>query len=332
MKTEPEIPVLSAKLKQFSERKDEYQVIFIGSSRIYRHIIPSKFDQFMASQGYPIQSYNFGVSGMTVPETHFVLKKILAMKPQNLEFVFLELDDLNLIIAEKNRRSERVIYWHTWEHTLWIYQLLWLNILNEKRLIFHNLKKIHSHTVPLLYNLINFGQGDHWIQWILLPTEGVDTTLDPGGDTFYGTPGIDGYLALNDEPAPNFQRRHQEFLENLDTYHKKVRSITRTSNQPATPQSDQVKAIEDLIKVVRDSGATPVFIITPVLEKETHLIAAQTRGYVPLLFAFNDPIEFPILYDANQRFDIDHLNHEGATEFSKLLAEKFSNYLDGETN
>ncbi|MEB3883316.1 hypothetical protein [Lyngbya sp. CCY1209] len=332
MTTEPEIPVVSAKLNQFSEKKDEYQAIFIGSSRIYRHIVPSQFDRLMASQGYPIQSYNFGVSGMTVPETHFVLQQILAMTPQNLEFVFLELYDVNLLIDDQNLRTERVIYWHTWEHTLWIYQLLWLNVLNEKRNIVLNLKKIYSHTLPLLYNLTNLGQGDRWIRRILPPTEGVDTTLNPRGDTAYGTPGIDGYLALDDEPGPNFQKRHQEFLENLDTYHEKVQSITPTPERRAAPTSDQLKAIEDLIKTVRDSGATPVFIITPVLEKETHLIAAHTRGYIPLLFAFNDPIEFPTLYDENKRFDLDHLNHGGATEFSKLLAERFSNYLDGEKN
>ncbi|MGK7894863.1 MAG: hypothetical protein AB4372_14915, partial [Xenococcus sp. (in: cyanobacteria)] len=48
----PEIPVVSYKLEKFSEKKDEYNTIFIGSSRIYRHVVPSQFDNLMKSRGY----------------------------------------------------------------------------------------------------------------------------------------------------------------------------------------------------------------------------------------------------------------------------------------
>jgi hypothetical protein len=324
----PEIPVVSSKLENFSEKKDEYNTIFIGSSRIYRHIVPSKFDNLMQSRGRNIKSYNFGVYAMHVPETYFLLKKILAMKPKSLEFVFIELYDINLNLARDNLRTNRVIYWHTWAHTLWLYDL----ILDSDRPLLRKLNLLRLHTIPLAYNLANVGKGDRLIQSILNPADSENTTFDPGRNRVFQNPGLDGYLSIDEETDIVFKNRRQDFLANLDIYRQKVESIPVPVDQVETLKPYQLEVIKELIQLVKDSGATPIFVITPVLEKEAHLLAANTKGDVPILFSFNDPIEYPSLYDPELRFDIAHLKDRGAQEFTKLLSEKFSEYLDREKN
>lgn len=320
----PEIAVVSSKLENFSEKKNEYNTIFIGSSRIYRHIVPSKFDNLVESQGHNIKSYNFGVPGMQVPETYFLLKKILAMKPKNLEFVFIELYDVNLSVARENLRTNRVIYWHTWEHTLWLYDL----ILDSDRRLLRKLNLLRLHTIPLAYNLANVGKGDRLIQWILNPEDEENTTFDPGSNKVFKNPGLDGYLPIEEETDIVFKNRRQDFLANLDTYRQKVELISLPVDEVEALKPDQLEVIKKLIQLVKDSSATPIFIITPVLEKEAHLLAANTKGDVPILFSFNDPTEYPSLYDPEYRLDIGHLKDKGAREFTKLLSEKFSEYLE----
>lgn len=324
----PKIPVVSSKLEKFAENKDDYNTIFIGSSRIYRHIVPSQFDKLMESRGHKIESYNFGVYAMHVPETYFLLKKILAMKPKNLEFVFIELYDVNLGLDRENLRTNRVIYWHTWEHTLWLYDL----ILDSDRPLLRKLNLLGLHTVPLTYNLANVGKGDRLIRSILNSEDEENTTFDPGRNRIFKNPGLDGYLSIDEETDIVFKNRRQNFLANLDTYREKVESIDLPINGVKTLKPYQLQVIEELIQVVKDSGATPIFLITPVLEKEAHLIAASNQGYVPILFSFNDPMKFPSLYDPELRFDIAHLKDRGAKEFTKLLSEKFSEYLDKDKN
>lgn len=324
----PEIPVVSYKLEKFSEKKDEYNTIFIGSSRIYRHIVPSKFDNLMKSRGHNIKSYNFGVYAMRALETYFLLKQIMAMKPKNLEFVFIELYDVNLSVASDNLRTNRVKYWHTWEHTLWIYDL----ILDSDSDFLRKLNLLGLHTIPLSYNLANVGKGDRLIQSILNPVDEENTTLDIGRNRVFKNPGLEGYLSLDEETDVFFKNRRQDFLANLDTYRQKVESIQVPVDKVETIKPYQLAVIKELMQLVKDSGATPIFILTPVLEKEPHLLAANTKGYLPILFSFNDPIKYPSLYAAEYRFDTAHLTDRGAKEFTKLLSEKFSEYLEPEKN
>lgn len=98
----PEIPLVTSRLENFAKNKDKYNAVFIGSSRIYRHIVPSEFDKLMERRGKEIKSYNFGIYSMRSLESYFFLKKILAMEPKNLEYVFIELENIALNIPNEN--------------------------------------------------------------------------------------------------------------------------------------------------------------------------------------------------------------------------------------
>ena len=42
----------------------------------------------------PTHSFNFGIGGMYLPETAYLLEQILNLKPRNLRWVFIEYDEM----------------------------------------------------------------------------------------------------------------------------------------------------------------------------------------------------------------------------------------------
>ena len=66
----PSLPEgVAEKLSFFAEHKDEFDTIFLGSSRFYYAISPKNFDRLTRENGAPTRSFNFGIDGMNPPET-----------------------------------------------------------------------------------------------------------------------------------------------------------------------------------------------------------------------------------------------------------------------
>lgn len=354
----PEIPVVTPKLTTFAATKQNYNTIFIGSSRTYRHIIPSIFDAELQRRGYNITSYNFGIYAMQLPETYFLLQKILAMKPPGLQYVFIDIDSVNLDIPKENRRTDRVISWHGWQQMPEIYRL----IANQNQNWRQKKQLIQLHATPFLSNIGNLGQADRICKGTATSISGVGQnilmmpcpyiaavtkSLNPSSDTGYKKPGADGYLSLDDEDDIMFIERRQEYLAKLDKYQAQVATLAEAlKNQAAQPNTSvqpeksasetrslnrrlkpyEADIIQKLVKAVTDAGATPIFFIHPVLKQEAHLIEAHQKGYIPILLPFNQPAKFPALYDPDKRYDWYHLNHQGAEQFTQLLADEFASY------
>ena len=113
----PQIDGVSQKLRFFAAHKDEFDTLFIGSSRIYFQISPAIFDGVMRESGSPMRSFNFGIGGMHLPESAYVLEQVLNTKPRNLRWVFIELGELQTKWPHEAAGSRRALYWHDWRRT-----------------------------------------------------------------------------------------------------------------------------------------------------------------------------------------------------------------------
>ncbi len=326
----PEIPIISEKFRKFEEHKNDYNTLFFGSSRIYRHIIPRVFDQRMASQGYDIKSYNLGVSGMNFAETYFFLQKILETKPMNVKWVFIESPDFDWNIADENLKTDRVIYWHTLEHTLWIYKF----ILESDVPLTRKLFLIREHTIPLIYHIFNISQADPLIRNFIFSQPDENPYLIRERDRRdYSSPGEDGYLALDDEDPTytQFAQRNQDYLSNLESYQKKVLKLIenqKNSNHRTFLKPLELRTIKEITQLIIKMDAQPILILSPILSNQIQLVIASQGGQISPLISFNDPIKYPELYDPKNRFDSDHLNKTGAQKITKLLADQFATYLN----
>src|SRR5438552_18926246 len=84
----PMIPKgVAAKLKYFSEHKDEFDTVIVGTSQLYYSVSPKIFDATTRENGLPTRSFNFGIDGMHPPENFYVLDQILKTKPKNLKSI-----------------------------------------------------------------------------------------------------------------------------------------------------------------------------------------------------------------------------------------------------
>ena len=106
---------VSQKFRFFAAHKDEFDTLFIGSSRVYFQISPAIFDRVTRESGMPTHSFNFGIGGMYLPETAYLLEQILNLKPRNLRWVFIEYDELQTKWSPENQTSRRALYWADWK-------------------------------------------------------------------------------------------------------------------------------------------------------------------------------------------------------------------------
>ena len=79
----PRMEEVSEKLAYFTRHKDEFDTLFIGSSRIYHGIAPQVFDATLKARGIATTSLNLGIDGMSMPESSCFLEKILEQNPRD---------------------------------------------------------------------------------------------------------------------------------------------------------------------------------------------------------------------------------------------------------
>ena len=80
---------ISPKVHRFTEKKDDVDIIFVGSSRIYHGIEPKVFDQTLDASGHQWRSFNAAMDGMTTAEGFAVLRRLVALHRLTLRCYFL---------------------------------------------------------------------------------------------------------------------------------------------------------------------------------------------------------------------------------------------------
>ena len=311
----PYMPLVSEKLEVFDLHKDEYDAIFIGSSRIYRQVSPSLFDRVMRDRGHNIHSFNFGLFGMKLPETYFWLAHVLSKHPQKLQWVFIEANLNNAYEPLANARTNRVMYWHTFPQTLATLKY----VFAAKDTLPRKAITACSHLLPFLYQTLNIG--------VFSSSASPYPNLNKASaseryNAFLGQQ-MDGYKPLDEETATAYLNPRKDFLDNLEKYKANVDSFQEQSKKQHSIDSGSKELIGKFSAIVQQFGAAPIFVIPPKLENEATVTELYSKRFINQLLAFNSPRKYPTLYEPGYRFDEKHLNDSGAKVFTRLLAAEF---------
>jgi hypothetical protein len=310
----PELPhVVREKAAYLSKHGDDYDAIFLGSSRIQNHVMIGQFDQYMAAAGMPMKSFNFGISGMHSPEDEYVLDVILARPHARLGWIFVEADFLQTEVQTDQSGTLRGLYWHDWPRFLLLCQCL--SIAREKGFrrsmkdAFSRWSDFLDHAHLFGQKCTNTGRGGQVLGKWLFQTPTAPMDWDSLGK------GRDGW-----EPAiakeKNVADRHSGRLRGI----LKERIVTPPSRD-ATDDGSQMALASLLEKIVR-SGARPVILIPPRARESYFYPAPQLARRFPVIDLCN-PAKFPDLYREDLRVDLSHLNEAGAEIFTRLTAEQF---------
>ena len=296
---------VAAKLKYFSEHKDEFDTVIVGTSALYYSLSPEIFDGVTRENGIPTRTFNFGIDGMHPPENFYVLDQILKTKPKNLKWVLLELGEVRArwfpILG-----TQRAVYWHDWPRT-WVTLKQALNPRGNANW-FIQITRLWVARRDLASNLALFGKQFTNAGRLadLLPAAEQERFAD--ADRELG-PNRDGYRFAGDAMSAE---RAVSFKESLA---QEMSAARPKILDPATQQGYREAAAK-----IRAAGAKPIFVVAPVIfQKPLQFSQAPPAPIV----AFNDAAKYPEFYDVKVRIDDAHLTREGAQKFALALGAEF---------
>ncbi len=311
----PHLPVLSEKRAHFVAHADEYDAVFIGSSRVYRGFVPKVFDAVLRERGVPMRSFNFAMEAVWPPESLYRVREFLRLRSR-VRWVFIELLPVNPRLTPENARTLRSIYWHDWRHTV----LAWREIASqdaftagEKRawfalhaeLFFRRLARISGAATAL----------EPWLR---------PESLKAARKEFaFNTPWIDAEGFVPEPATPMAPETAAAFRQQAAGYARDLTPVPLPGHLHAE--------LRDLVAAVRAAGAVPIFVITPSTTRAENFADLRAQGIDADLISFKDASKFPALYDPDLHFDGPHLNERGANEFSRLLAQEFAGLLGRES-
>jgi hypothetical protein len=309
---------VSQKFRFFAAHKDEFDTLFIGSSRIYFQISPAIFDRVTRESGLPTHSFNFGIGGMYLPETGYLLEQILKLKPQKLRWVFIEYDELQTKWSPENQTSRRALYWADLKRVSLLLRKLtdagtdpvWLpNAAKLRDIVLRQDDEKNTRSLLTFYvtqferNYTNVARAADVLDYFF----SRDTTERRAS---YLGAASDGYVPRAGEMSPSQTVAYERGL---------AATMAQRSTRPLSPYT--VAAYRQCATEVRDLGATPIFLITPSTTQIN--IATESSALPGVVMAFNKPRTYPNLYRTDVRRDGQHLTKSGADEFTRLVAANF---------
>jgi hypothetical protein len=310
----PELPhVVREKVAYLSEHGNEYDAIFLGSSRIQNHVMAERFDQYAAAMGRPMKSFNFGISAMHSPEDQFVLDRILAQPHAKLRWVFVEIDFLETSVRTDESGTLRGLYWHDWPRFRLLCQAL--AVAREKgvkrniRDAFERWGDFLDHGRLFCQRASNTGRGENSLaRWLFrIPPPSMDwECLGKARDGWM--PAIEAARDIQDQRSGRLRTILNE------------RIVAPPSKDIADAGSQDVLACL-LGKIVR-AGAQPIIVIPPRSRESYYYPRPDIAARFPVI-DLCDPARYPDLYREDLRVNLSHFNAAGAEVFTHILAEQF---------
>jgi hypothetical protein len=295
----PEVPGIAPKWNYFQQRREQFNVVFLGSSRFFHQIIPAQFDAAVAAAGGPAtRSFNFAYDGMWPPESYYLVRQILATRPPQLKWLVIDLMDINAQLDSRNNSTMRMTYWHDAQHTWMALREVFAS--RQRWSIRQGLLLQHSRL--WLTRVTQLGRG----------SDLLGERLNPRGPRKkpYSWTAHEGF-----EVGPERQMEgaaREEFERTVAGLRKGLRRF------PVRPLFRD--ALTDLIADVRAAGVEPIFVIAPTINPRENFVDLPSGA--PLV-ALNDPVEYPELFASEFHYDPWHLNGAGAIRFTDLLAKRF---------
>lgn len=296
----------------FAQHSAEFNTIFIGSSRVNRQIDPMLFDEVTAAHGEKTRSYNLGIDGMFAFEDSFFAERIFAARPLKLRYVFLEPAIYLPSHAERFPDTARGIYWHDLKRTSLVVQEL-LDIPKPSGKKRGKWKKFWTRLPAkwpsLSVHLIAFGKRA--------------TNLGRGSlllsDAFFpvGTSIVQSETSTGFDPFKMNDTSEQPAL--LRTFDEDLAKVMVSPAKPSAYSPEARRNLSLIMKLIRNSGATPIFLISPSPSPLTYYPPKEGTA----LLDFSDPRRWPNLYLRDERHDVAHFNASGAERYTKTLAEEW---------
>jgi hypothetical protein len=293
----PVVTLREAKLAAFDQERDQYRLLFLGTSIVHRQIIPELFDRELSARGVAMRSFNLGLMGADAGEVYQVLEQVLRRPPARL--AYLVIDGRMAEPNPENLDTWRYLSWHTPSATAADIRSLWRSDLSPGP----KLAAVGSDVQAFARMMLLVGGA--WRLW---------RNANPAAFV-----GPRGYYPL--DWYPNGAPLHQRFLSSLDAYREHLARIAAVPPIPDASSYSRV-VLAAMLDLARRHGLRVVVILAP-LPEPARLFAVDAPTV-----SFRDQRQYPQLYAVENHFDELHLNARGAQVYTRLVAERLLPLLD----
>lgn len=322
----PEGVGLRAKLEYFREYKDEFDVLFIGSSRIVRGVDNALVDAKLAERGIEVRSFNLAVGGMRTFEQDHILHEVLRMEPARLRWIFFEGGPVGMGVRKDhifrsppNLNTDRGVAWHTGRETY--------NVLGSlARLPLPTGEKIRQallHLELMSSRYTNYGKGEKLIQEL---RESAQTRREREAKRDAILAG-QGYQGLEEATGREVSEELLAFREDPAPFEERMAAIAAENELPVDKEHLFLEVYEEQLRAAAERGIELVYLIPPGYEGTPERLMLHQSGVIPKLLNFNDPARYPELFRLDHRFDKGHMNRRGAVLLSGLIADELAELM-----
>ena len=306
-----DIPALDRKLKDIKQQKSRFDFVFLGSSRIYRGIDAIEIDQEAGKRGCDINTYNFGIAGLSILEQKYVLDR-LHESGVGIDSIYIEPYSVPIRDTD-NFFSDRRRYSYTWNNlpSLLIDQLTepdkTKDAVRRERIRYMLFAFIQEQSgVGRLSHLIFPQPAKHQRQW--------------------DSPIRKGYLPLDEESAPKFKARKKRFSRRAGKFMKEIEKAIEHPNKSRNSKN-RYSLVLGVVNHIHSMSITPGVIIMPkpayishARDLESRLIK-ETSGSLPII-NLNSPVHYSDLFTLDNFYDGSHLSDQGARVLAVHLANE----------
>lgn len=301
---------VATKMEYLEGKRASYNVFFMGSSRVYRQVMPNIFDTETEGKTH---SFNLGYRAIFNPESYYLLEHFIRKKAAKRTSILIELQSFKSI-DNRDLHTFRYNYFIDYSY----FSLVKNYYKNQKKtedtivnkLIIHNRKNYlgniikTGHVREMLLSLIGWGERDA-------------RALGKLNDGFQPL----DEAATYEKAVRKMQKKYlKKYARDTSRFDVETRHYEKALTQDKSEHAVHLDKINQLISAANRQNYHLIFVLLPT-----------QSDLLPLLFQIDEPhrinmaqpSDYPALYDNQFRFDPNHFNQKGATLFSKALAHEF---------
>lgn len=314
----PEEYFYRSKWEFFERHRDEFNAIFLGSSHVFRSFNPRVLDAELHKSGVEWNSFNLALPGSREFEVDFLLREVVASRPQNLRWIILELGALQPTLNE-NLFTPRTVYWHSTGETWRVLQA----VGRDRQPVGERLALGATHVEHFLWRLANLGEGPRIVR--ALRGAGDPAVMLSDEEWLDNR----GYIPLDFGMSPPADGLYPRIRQNRKALATAVAALPEGNRREVREGAIALAALRSQQEAAREIGAEILYVLGPGSRAKPRQYQLLKAGDLEVLFGYNRPRRYPDLYRPQNRFDPSHLNHRGATLLSRIFARELAAFLAG---
>ena len=325
-RSEPNLGLFGKKVEFLKEQHAQYNVLFVGTSMIYRAIDPVVLQETAAENGCDVRAFNLGISKLRLTELRHIEEQLSADMLGGYDLIVLSpMAASGISIA--NWPSSRVQHFSDWEGYTTSLVDLWEYPATKR--IPRMMQYAALLSGAFAYRQLGIGRLASTVEgW---PNGAGDNNT---GDLFDGGAILDfsrhGFVALDDEPHEQFVQRQYGMLNQVEYFEKLKAANPDVADFQGAMAERAWSRYERSMDYFTKYDVPILMFLPPMVTRRAQDKALEQHAVsegMPLL-NYNQIDRYPEVFDNENWFDYYHTSKAGAVAVTKMLGNDICSFMN----